>query len=228
MKIKQLKYYNAFTMVELLIVISIIMILSAFFLPVLNKAQGRVKNIQCLNFLRQNITAVIQYCGDYNSYLPPVNYSKPTEDPFAVAQYTGQMSYFRSSYTTDNNYCVSYGLLLLYKYLPNEKTVYCPLARSLYKPAIGEDFWKVTGTYIYVGGLNCYGWATVKPRQRIANNAGVFVFRCNLPGGSKIETLALHGTNTSNTAYMDGHVESRKPVISYWNAGNYYLALDKF
>lgn len=223
---------NVFTLVELLVVIAIITILSAILLPVTGKIQTKARSIQCINNLKQNITAVIQYGGDYNYYLPSVNYAKPLEDPFADVQYTGSVTAYRSTYTTDNSYCVSYGSIIINGYIPNEKSFHCSIVKSLYKsPSVGDAYWKMNGAYCFVGGLKCTGWGSaVKPRRRLGDGPGLFIFRCILPGVSNCNDLHLtiHGNNASNTAYLDGHAESKKPVLLYWRTwGNPFMALDR-
>lgn len=59
-----------FTLIELMIVISIIAILAALLLPVLNKAREKAYEIQCVNRIKQLNQAVTLYCDDYNSHLP--------------------------------------------------------------------------------------------------------------------------------------------------------------
>jgi prepilin-type N-terminal cleavage/methylation domain-containing protein/prepilin-type processing-associated H-X9-DG protein len=65
-----------FTLVELLVVISIIGILSALLLPVLSSAKKRAQGIQCLNNIRQLDLAWQLYAGDNNQRLAP-NTSNP-------------------------------------------------------------------------------------------------------------------------------------------------------
>lgn len=67
-----------FTILELLIVIAIIAILAALFLPALNAARGKGYAIQCLNHLRQIGIGAIQYAGDHNDFMPFPKLSTPT------------------------------------------------------------------------------------------------------------------------------------------------------
>ena len=67
-----------FTLLELLIVIAIIAILAALFLPALNAARGKGYAIQCLNHLRQIGIGAIQYAGDHNDFMPFPKLSTPT------------------------------------------------------------------------------------------------------------------------------------------------------
>ena len=68
---------NAFTLLELLLVIAIIGLLAALLLPVLNKANAGAKRASCLNNLRQINLAVRQYADDQNSLLPMITNSGP-------------------------------------------------------------------------------------------------------------------------------------------------------
>lgn len=62
-----------FSLVELLIVISIIAILASLLLPALNKARGRAYAIKCLSSYNQYGKASIQYSTDNNDWLTPRN-----------------------------------------------------------------------------------------------------------------------------------------------------------
>ena len=63
----QLKF---FTLIELLIVISIIAILAAMLMPALSRARSAARKTVCMNQMKQLGTTVVLYCDDYDGYLP--------------------------------------------------------------------------------------------------------------------------------------------------------------
>lgn len=69
---------NAFTLIELIVVISIIAILMSILLPSLSKARQQVKAVVCLSNTRQIGFAFIQYSQEYNNYTMP-NYAPSTD-----------------------------------------------------------------------------------------------------------------------------------------------------
>ncbi len=60
-----------FTLIELLIVISIIAILASLLLPALNRVRSIAKSTSCINNLRQIHQAFGNYSSEYNDYFPP-------------------------------------------------------------------------------------------------------------------------------------------------------------
>lgn len=73
---------HAFTLTELLVVISIIGILAALLLPSLSQAKTSAQRTQCLGSLRQVGLAVQMYAADNNDRLPAVAYV--TGDPLST------------------------------------------------------------------------------------------------------------------------------------------------
>ena len=61
---------QAFTLVELLVVIGIIAVLISILLPTLSKAREQAHRAQCLSNQRQIITSIIMYAGDNKGTLP--------------------------------------------------------------------------------------------------------------------------------------------------------------
>lgn len=59
-----------FTIIELLIVISIIVIIAGLLLPALNAAREKARTISCAANLKQVGLAVTQYMPDHNDYFP--------------------------------------------------------------------------------------------------------------------------------------------------------------
>jgi competence protein ComGC len=65
-----ISYRHNFTIIELLVVLSIIIILAGLLLPSLNKARDKAKAISCLANLKQLGIGIQSYTMDYNDYFP--------------------------------------------------------------------------------------------------------------------------------------------------------------
>jgi prepilin-type N-terminal cleavage/methylation domain-containing protein len=72
---RDLEPANAFTLLELLIVIAVVGILAALLLPALGVAKGYAKRSACLNNLKQINLGVRLYSDDHNGLLPIVTNS---------------------------------------------------------------------------------------------------------------------------------------------------------
>ena len=68
-----MKKNKSFTLIELLLVISIIVLLAGLLLPALKKARDSAKSTMCKSNLKQTGLATITYTGDYDSWYPHTN-----------------------------------------------------------------------------------------------------------------------------------------------------------
>ncbi|MCK4905204.1 type II secretion system protein [bacterium] len=69
---KRLKKGRAFTLVELLVVMTIIAVLSSLMLPALIRAREMARQANCISNLRQIHLAVQMYVQDWEGWYPPV------------------------------------------------------------------------------------------------------------------------------------------------------------
>ncbi len=63
---------QAFTLIEMLVVISIIAVLLAMLLPTLGSARDSIRTVQCLSNLRQISVLFQTYTDESNGYLPAI------------------------------------------------------------------------------------------------------------------------------------------------------------
>ncbi|RMD83378.1 MAG: DUF1559 domain-containing protein, partial [Lentisphaerae bacterium] len=64
------EYDNRFSLVELLVVLTVIMILSALLLPSLRNARAKAQEVACSNNMKQFGLALALYTQDFDDYLP--------------------------------------------------------------------------------------------------------------------------------------------------------------
>ena len=82
----------AFTLTELLVVITIISVLISLLLPVLSKAKEQAQQITCINNSRQIAAAVLSYAGDNDGYfvmLHDTRYHWYNQAYYEIAPYIG-------------------------------------------------------------------------------------------------------------------------------------------
>ncbi len=78
---------RAFTLVELLVVIAIIGVLVALLLPAVNSAPAAARRTQCLNNIRQNALAVINYEAALSAFPPAIQFPDNLPAPETSALY---------------------------------------------------------------------------------------------------------------------------------------------
>lgn len=92
---------HGFTLVELLVVVSVIGILAALLLTVLSRAKARARQAQCINNVRQLGLALQEFRTDHNSYPPNLDPSDKSENRNWVGALDYQMGQHQAagSYT---------------------------------------------------------------------------------------------------------------------------------
>lgn len=81
-KIHSFRYLMAFTLMELLTVLTVIAILVALMLPVLTSINKRKDTAICISNMRQITSAIFQYCADNDGRLPATWETPYTADSY--------------------------------------------------------------------------------------------------------------------------------------------------
>lgn len=191
------KRFFRFSLIELLIVMSITMILLSVLLPALQRTKKTTQKLQCGNKMKQISTQVFLYCDDFDSSLPI--YGKRYAVPIATIK-VYWCNYLSYNYFKDEKY-----------YGPTESAPHfqCPVD---------------TTPYYYQGLKNSYGFnAFIMPEV----NPGKKTRLHNITYPSQTYMLTdsnwtarhvfgmdpplcvrLDHNKSTNMIYMDGHMDS--------------------
>lgn len=117
----------AFSMIELLVVVAIIVILASLLLPALGQAKSRGWKIACLSNLRQVGIAIESYAPDYNGDIPYGPKAPPFTSPMDFYTATGAPTSLVSLGSgTPLGQPVGLGLLLQHYLASQPKALFCP------------------------------------------------------------------------------------------------------
>ncbi|MBN1521279.1 MAG: type II secretion system protein [Candidatus Aureabacteria bacterium] len=113
---------NGFTMIEMLVVLSIIVILAALITPATHLAKEKARKTQCINNLKQISVALNMFANEHGGDFPPdgavpntwmshlfPNYIRAEENfdcpshPYVGTLATGPDYWYQSGYTLDDN-----------------------------------------------------------------------------------------------------------------------------
>ena len=207
-----------FTLIELLVVIAIIAILAAILLPVLGKARDRGKSAGCQGNQRQMGQALTQYMNDYEGHIPY----------HAGTNYTrwGAMRYLFPSYQIASKGTpggVAYNTIF-----------YCPALYIAQDAAIrGYDYLASTKGRIFYTWLdfNTFWGNTGNPRNsRVINPSKKFLMvevaaQDGGIGNTRyywVHKNAFPHNKMQNVIHWDGHSESYREILPYFNPVNTY------
>ena len=137
---------TAFTLVELLIVIAVIVILIALLLPSLGKAREQARRTVCLSNLHQIAIALPIYAANYKDYIP-IGHTDPEK----------QWNYTLAEDTSGPERIVAFGRLYVAGLMTAPKAYYCP-SNSYEKQLFNSplNLWPPGGT----GAVTRMGYST--------------------------------------------------------------------
>jgi prepilin-type N-terminal cleavage/methylation domain-containing protein/prepilin-type processing-associated H-X9-DG protein len=150
----QAKGGRAFTLMELLVVISIIAILAALLLPALSAAKQRARSAECLNNMKQIILATKLYLDDNREAMVPlwVEQGAPGWPPWTFDYNTFIVQKTTYLWWPDK--------LRLDNFIPAQKSFNCP---ALTQPAIDAHGQSASTNYVLGIGMNYPEYGAVVP-----------------------------------------------------------------
>ncbi|RYF35775.1 MAG: prepilin-type N-terminal cleavage/methylation domain-containing protein [Cytophagaceae bacterium] len=110
---------RAFTLVELIVTISIIALLSSTLLPTFARVQELANKMSCASNIRQINLGIMQYAQDYDDYLPPYYNASNIWLPARLSPYVKSQRVWKCPTSiweadvwdgTDSDWSVSYGI----------------------------------------------------------------------------------------------------------------------
>jgi len=125
-----------FTLMELLVVMTIIFFLLSLFLPALKSVRDSAKNISCLNNIKQVSLAMYAYAGDYNGLICLGTFKV---SPIATRPWLAVIN-GRGSHSDTPAYPQAFPV-----YLSNLKMAVCPSAIEMTRTSPASYWW--TDTY---------------------------------------------------------------------------------
>ncbi len=183
-----------FSLIELLITVSVLVILISLLMPALQKAQQKARQIQCVGNFKQLALGFLSYCGEHDDFTPM------QEDNIYDGTWRTRLAEIIIRKT---NYIDS-------------KVMLCPeYAAACMK--CGYTDWETPAnswrkTVFYTGNLNFYGQKITMIRR--PSRTGIIMDGSFYAGKHSSRNLAYnqvgwrHSRNATVFSYLDGHVQT--------------------
>ena len=217
---------DAFTLVELLVVIGIIALLIAILLPSLAKAREAASRTACLSNIRQLTTAWLMYANEWKGNLVWAETGDTTQPP--PNDRDGWV--IETGVNTNTPEAIRSGLLG--KYLPNPEVYRCPssLDKFNYRSYSITTVMNGSPQYVTISGTTWKKLTQVKADRivfieeydtqppPVGNpsgqqfNQGSFLSYRTTPAALKYvwgDIPAFFHKNSTNVTYVDGHAENK-------------------
>jgi len=199
-----------FTIIELLVVISIIAALASVLLPALSKAKLAVYRIQCQNNLRQLGNCVVYYIGDNQGYFPSGDPAGVTNE--GVYVYGQLAQYIPDARDVDGAPRIYY-LASYPNWVATTRLFLCAMSGT--KNPYGNYGWNpYVAAAPHTAGCGKYPTITSidRPSEIIliadANNNSLLYWDFTDKGSGLPLEIKLRHQNKANLLFADGHVAS--------------------
>lgn len=221
---------SRFTLLELMLVVSIIMILSSLLLPVLSQIKNVSRQSSCGNNMRQITFAAISYAGDNSDIIVPADWSTATTYQniwtHRIIDYLNIDSSYYLYYASQKN-VPGYNYRWRYN---GDKLLYCPSLDSNPNDPPSNRNYSLTS---YAINLRVAKDARLYPdaplyRLSMIKNPTVKVFFTEYdsvyysrdsisPGGVSVD-WGIHSKLKANFSFIDGHVNAFSlGTLNYYN-----------